>query len=154
MIPLTGQTRISAPFVRPCTERTKSGLLDSSFQIVEDKLSFHTTLQRMDTEEEESDLEKWEEITITKNCLFGYLVLLALYLETEEIKKKTYDKIIDSITSVKSGLFSRLGTIFRVRLGYETGEILRDEIREYGLSTEEADLLWRWSQREVNFIKK
>jgi len=112
---------------------------------------FDMTLRRMGNEEKESDVVEWEEITIAKSSFFGCLVLLALYLE---IQNKMYDKIIDFITRIKSGLFGRLGMIFRLRLGYGTGEIVRDEIREYGLSAEEADLLWRWSQREVDFVKK
>jgi len=112
---------------------------------------FDMTMRQIGTEEEESGVVEWEEITITKSSLFGCLILLALYLEMD---KKMYDKIIYFITRIKSELFGRLGMIFKLRFGYETGEIVRDEMRECGLSAEEADLLWRWSQREVDFQKK
>ncbi len=112
---------------------------------------FDMIARQMVAAEKENGKVEWEKITIAKSSFFGCLVLLALYLETD---KRIYDKIIDFLTRINSGSFDRLGMIFKLRFGYETGEIVRDEIREYGLSAGEADLLWRWSQREVDFVKK
>ena len=95
--------------------------------------------------------KEWEETEIAKSSLFGFLIILGMYIEIDNNK---CDKVIDGLKRIKSDLLDQVEMILRLRCGQGTGEILRDKFKVYGLSSEEEDLLWKWSHRKVDFVKK
>lgn len=109
-------------------------------------------LEEIETKEKEDDTKEKEEVTIDASVLFGGFILLAIVLESYPVKRS--EVIVDKIIRVEKGLFGRLKNIFRYRFGYGNVDFLREEIRACGFGDDEEKMVWRWSQGEIDFVKK
>jgi len=108
--------------------------------------------ENLNIEEKKGDVEKLEEVTITRDSLFGRLILLGMTLEVH--RKTEAEEYVDFLTRFHTGLLCPLKTILRARLGCEEVELLPEAIQACGFVGQEEEMALQWRQGKVDFVKK